>query len=57
MMNTGELTTDVGSVVSGEKAVELGLIDRLGGLTDAIACLYQQIETGTPRYPDTKAAS
>ena len=57
MMNTGELTTDVGSVVSGEKAVELGLIDHLGGLTDAIACLYQQIETGTPRYPDTKAAS
>ena len=57
MMNTGELTTDVGSVVSGEKAVELGLIDHLGGLTDAIAFLYQQIETGTPRYPDTKAAS
>lgn len=44
MMNTGELVMDVGTVLDGEQAVEVGLIDRLGGLSDAIACLYDQIE-------------
>lgn len=44
MLETGELTADVGSVVYGEEAVRLGLIDRLGGLRDALDCLHQQIE-------------
>ena len=44
MMNTGELVMDVGTVLDGEKAVEEGLIDHLGGLNEAIACLYQMIE-------------
>jgi len=43
MHKTGELTTDVGSVIYGEEAVKLGLIDRLGGLADALECLYEQI--------------
>lgn len=43
-MNTGELATDVGSVLDGHEAVEEGLIDRLGSLHDAIETLYQQIE-------------
>ncbi len=55
MMETEELVTDVGSVLEGEAAVELGLIDGLGGLSDAITCLYEMIETGTPRYPDSMA--
>ncbi len=55
MTNTQELATDVGSVLSGEQAVEMGLIDRLGGLSDAIAGLYELIENGEPRYPDEKA--
>ena len=46
MMNTGELVMDVGTVLDGEKAVEEGLIDRLGGLSEAIACLYEMIEGG-----------
>ena len=45
MMSTGELMMDVGSVVDGEKAVEVGLIDRLGGLSDAVDCLYKMIES------------
>ena len=45
MMSTGELMMDVGSVVDGEKAVEIGLIDRLGGLSDAVDCLYKMIES------------
>lgn len=44
MMSTGELMMDVGSVVDGEKAVEIGLIDQLGGLSDAVECLYGMIE-------------
>lgn len=44
MLNAKELAADVGSVVYGEEAVELGLIDRMGTLGDALACLYQQIE-------------
>lgn len=43
MHKTGELTTDVGSVIYGEEAVTLGLIDQLGGLSDALACLYERI--------------
>ena len=44
MMSTGELMMDVGSVLDGEKAVEVGLIDKLGGLSDAVECLYEMIE-------------
>lgn len=44
MMNTGEMVTDVGSVLSGEKAVESGLIDKIGGLNDVIESLYNLIE-------------
>ena len=44
MLKTGEMAADVGSVIYGEEAVELGLIDRIGGLSDALDCLYEQIE-------------
>lgn len=52
MMNTGELTMDMGTVIDGEAAVREGLIDSLGGLSDAIEALYEMIETGEKRYPD-----
>lgn len=48
MMNTGELVMDVGTVLDGEKAVEKGLIDHLGGLNEAITCLYEMIEAANP---------
>lgn len=44
MMKKDELVMDVGSVVDGETAVQSGLIDRLGGLSDAIECLYSLID-------------
>lgn len=44
MMKKDELVMDVGSVVDGETAVKEGLIDHLGGLSDAIKCLYSLIE-------------
>ncbi|MBR6902591.1 MAG: ATP-dependent Clp protease proteolytic subunit [Clostridia bacterium] len=44
LMNTGELVTDVGSVLSGQAAVDTGLIDNIGSLSDVISCLYDMIE-------------
>ena len=44
MMQTGELAMDVGTSIDGETAVKEGLIDRLGGLSDAIECLYGMID-------------
>ncbi|WP_367926074.1 ClpP family protease [uncultured Ruthenibacterium sp.] len=44
MMRTGELVMDVGSVVDGATAVKEGLIDELGGVGDALAYLYREIE-------------
>ena len=50
MMNTEELVLDVGTAVEGRKAVECGLIDRLGGLGEAIDCLYELIGRSEKRY-------
>ena len=44
MMNTGELVTDVGSVLNGEQAVKEGLIDSLGSLSEVLECLYDMID-------------
>lgn len=43
MLNTGEMAADVGSVIYGQEAVELGLIDHLGGLSDALECLHRRM--------------
>lgn len=44
MMATGEMATDVGTILYGREAVASGLIDRLGGLNDALSCLHRMIE-------------
>lgn len=44
MLNTDELATDMGSVLDGNMAVECGLIDRIGSLSDVINELYSMIE-------------
>ncbi|MCH5323702.1 MAG: ATP-dependent Clp protease proteolytic subunit [Eubacterium sp.] len=46
MMKKDELVMDVGSVLDGKAAVSEGLIDGLGGLSDAVECLYSLIESG-----------
>lgn len=40
IMNTDEMATDMGSVLDGRMAVEEGLIDCIGGLSDALAYLH-----------------
>ena len=44
MLETGELTKDVGSVLVGERAVSEGLIDELGGIHDAYDKLYKMLD-------------
>lgn len=44
MLNTGELATDMGTVLRGDEAVAIGLIDEVGSLSNALACLYRFIE-------------
>ena len=44
MLKPGELTTDIGSLIYGEEDVSLGLIDHLGGLSDALEALHQKID-------------
>ena len=43
MMATGEMATDVGTILYGKEAVASGLIDELGGLNDALECLHDMI--------------
>lgn len=45
MMKTGELVMDVGTVLDGESAVACGLVDELGGLSDALGYLNSVIES------------
>ena len=44
MLHTGELVMDMGTVLDGRRAVKEKLIDELGGLSDALAWLYKEIE-------------
>jgi ATP-dependent protease ClpP protease subunit len=44
MMATGEIATDVGTILYGKEAVASGLIDKLGGLSDALAALHKMID-------------
>ena len=44
MMATGEMATDVGTILYGKQAVECGLIDMLGGLSDALSALHKMID-------------
>ena len=49
MMATGQIATDVGTIVYGKEAVESGLIDRLGGLHDALEALHRMIDVQKQR--------
>ncbi len=44
VLNTGELVTDIGTILEGPEAVAEGLVDEMGTLKDATDCLYRMIE-------------
>ncbi len=43
LLNTGELVTDVGTLLDGDEAVKCGLIDEIGSLSDAFSALEELI--------------
>ena len=53
MMERDELVLDVGTVLDGKNAVKEGLIDYLGGLSDAVKCLYKLIENDKKKKSDS----
>ncbi len=44
MMRPDEMATDVGSIIDGDEAVRCGIINSVGGLSDAIDALREMIE-------------
>lgn len=44
MMRPDEIATDVGSIIDGDEAVKYGIIDRVGGLSDALTELREMID-------------
>nr|WP_326210400.1 ATP-dependent Clp protease proteolytic subunit [uncultured Oscillibacter sp.] len=46
MLKKDDMAADVGSVIYGEEAVSLGLIDEVGGLSDGLHWLYGEIDAG-----------
>ena len=48
MMNPDQMANDVGTVIDGKEAVSHGIIDRVGGLSDALSAL-RQMANKTPR--------
>ena len=46
MLETGELTKDVGSILVGEQAVREGLIDEVGGVSEAFRKLHELMKAG-----------
>jgi ATP-dependent protease ClpP protease subunit len=55
MLKTGELANDVGVVLFGEEAVQTGLIDAVGGLSDAITKLNELIEENKKEKASTNS--
>ena len=51
VLNTGELVMDIGTILEGEEAVEEGLIDEVGTVSDAIDALYALIKENKESKP------
>ena len=45
MTNTDSMANDVGTIIGGNEAVECGLVDSVGGLSDAVSALRSMIES------------
>ena len=57
LMEKDELVMDIGTVLEGSEAVREGLIDHLGGISDAVQCLYSLIEKRKPAETEKPAKS
>ena len=58
VLNTGELVMDIDTILEGEEAVDEGLIDGVGTVSDAIDALYDLIkESKVPKTDKKKTRS
>ena len=57
MMRPDEMATDVGSIIEGHEAVEYGIIDAVGGLSDALGALREMIRENKPEKAPKKSES
>lgn len=57
VLNTGELVMDIGTILEGEEAVEEGLIDEVGTVSDAIDALYDLIKEKKSKSKPKKSRS
>ncbi len=46
VLNTGELVTDIGTILEGQEAVDEGLCDKVTTLSEATDCLFDMISKG-----------
>ena len=53
MFNTDELSTDIGSIIEGEQAIKHGLINQIGGLSDALSSLRKMAGRKKKQGPST----
>ena len=54
MMNTEMLTKDLGTILVGKMAVEEGIIDEVGGVSEALFWLHQEIERSRKKRQEKK---
>ncbi len=52
LMRTDQIATDTGTLIDGHKAVQCGLIDAVGGLSDALGALREMIKTSKNKASD-----
>ena len=48
MLDTSQLVKDVGTMLEGEQAVKEGIIDEIGGISQAMQKLYSMIGESMP---------
>lgn len=54
MFRTGELARDIGTVLVGKDAVEIGLIDEVGGVENALAKIHEMTDHKPRRAPSKR---
>ena len=44
MLDPGNISNDIGTVLFGEEAVECGLINKVGGISDAMERIFKMVK-------------
>lgn len=57
MMDTTQLTKDIGSILVGHQAVDVGIIDAVGGIREALEKLHSMVDEKKKDEPEQSAQS